>query len=771
MNDAQNIKKLLIPVLKGLPFIAIALIVAIGLASRVIVYQNPIFESTAKLKLDDKSKGFSNANLYKDFDLFSTEKALLTEVEVLKSKELIKKVLEKLDFGTTYYRVGKIRTTELYHESPFTIKADFYDNDLVDSPLLVELVSESEYIIRYSLKQQERILKGRFDQQLENDDVSLVLSKNIPLFISKDKVDMVDTYKVIIHSTDKLVSAIQSRLDIKEVDKDISIIRISLRSEVPEKSALFVNLLAETYIEDYVRAKSGAAKATMDFIDQRLADISVDLKKSEFRLEQFKKDNGVVNTRQETETGLREISQIKIQLNNLIMKEAALDSLDKYINHSQEDFLNLAPQVAFGDLLFTELIKKLKQYTAEREELSVRYTERHEKLIVVNTKIEDLKKYIKESISNSKKDISIQKKQLEQFFNEASNVFEDLPNREKRQLILEREFSLNQNIYKFLMEKRTEASIAEAATLTFHRIIEYGSIPNAPVSPNSKLLLALSAFLGLVFSLGFIYIREYLSAKINGRSELEKFTSLPVVGVLSQLKKKNTKEERARSFNDLASLLTLQGVVANGKSLLITSTIRKEGKTYVAQNLAMALSDMGWKVGLADFNLQNPSLVNPERRHKPFGIYDYLNGNAELEDLLDESIENLTIIPAGQSADNTSVLFGRKDLEMRVKALSEKFDLLILDSPATALTIDALKLMPMVHSVLYLARANYTKQQYLNYADMICDEYGFTHFNMLLNGIHRASNYTGLFAGSQYSYQVPTKGLWSKIQHYIHYYL
>ena len=167
-----------------------------------------------------------------------------------------------------------------------------------------------------------------------------------------------------------------------------------------------------------------------------------------------KKDYKVVNTYQETETGIREISQMKIQLNNLIMKEAAIDSLNKYVNESEKDFLDLAPQVAFGDLLFTELVKKLKFYQGEKMDLLIMYKPKHEKVVAVDAKIADIISYIKESIQNAKREVGIQKRLLEEAFNESSNSFENLPEREKTQLVLERNFVLNQNTYNFLMEKR-----------------------------------------------------------------------------------------------------------------------------------------------------------------------------------------------------------------------------------------------------------------------------------------------------------------------------
>ncbi len=763
MNDLQNIKRMLLPALRSAYIILAVFILAVALTSRIIIYKVPKYESTARLKLDDIQSGFSSSNLYKDFDVFSTKKELATEVEMLRSKELIKQVVAKLDFGISYYRVGKIRSSEMYHETPFLIKEVINHENIYDREFFLNIDQNEKIRLSWADRNGEHILYGILGDTLVSDNFTIQIARNIKLFIHKEKVDLAGNYQFRVHSKDEQINLIRKGLDVTSVDDDIKIVRISSAQEVPEKAQLIVNTLAETYIEDFVATKRMAATRTLEFIDERLSQVSLELRQAESSLEQYKLNNRVINTRQETETSLRENSQIRIQLNNLEMTAAALDSLDQIINKTS-NVLDINPQVGFGDLLFTEQFKKLEAYKSERKDLLLLYTSGNEKVTVIDRKITELVGYIKESVKNARRDIEIKKAKIEQAYKVSYKEYDNIASRERRLINLERDFRLKQDLFNFLTEKKMEASIAKASTISFNRIVDYGSLAKEPISPKKKLLMIVSGMLGLIGGLIFVYGKEYISARVRGRYDVERMSSFPIVGMLNNFGKRATEKEISIAFSKLVTGLSVRQDFNTSKVFMVASTLKKEGKTFIASNLAREYAHLGWKVALVDLNL-----YNPDRN---------LNSNSRFQDILNTDFPETEIQSAhdGQKpfiisteglTDQDSGILASKQMPAFFNRLREHFEIVIIDTPASAITVDAIGLMKYVDQVFYVVRAGFTRKSYVLYPDMIKEEYGIEHMGIILNSSHRATNYNGIYTGSNYSYKHMDSGFFNRIIRYV----
>jgi uncharacterized protein involved in exopolysaccharide biosynthesis len=766
MNEIDNIKRLLIPVVKGIPIIVGITLLAILLATKAIIYSVPMYQSYSLLRLDDKSSGLSETNLYKDFDVFFTPQKIAAEVEVLKSGQLISQVVDQLDFNLTYYRVGSIKRTELYTDVPFIIEFKHIAQDYLDKEFLIHIKDSVSYTLSYQVHGEQILLNGEFGEDIENlgFGVSLSLRSFEP---GRKKKKLKGEYVIVYHSRQKQLEMIKSKLTVKSVDKDVAVLRIGYKSEVPEKAAKVVNEVAKTYIRNYVTIRTNAADKTGSFIEERLEFISDKLRESERALESYRSKNKIVNLRQQTETGLREASQVRVQYNNILMQEAALDSLDNYVNSRNINFLEIAPQVAFGDLLFTELIKKLKTFQGERHELLTRYTEENAKVKVVESKIKDVITYLKESIKKTRQDIEVRRKELKQYLDRLDKQFDLLPKNEKQLVILEREFRLNQDMYNFLTQKRLEASIVKAATISFHQILEYG-IPNrTPVSPNKKLILFVSGMLGILLSLAFIFLKEFFGGKINSRNQLEKLTALPVLGVLPKISLRRGNEMVKRSFRSLAMEFEARNYLDKACSILIGSSLSGEGKSYVAINLARALQDRGKTTCLIDFNSCNPE-YSAMSKDIGAGLTDLLQENSEPKNdcfIKDES--GVDIMPASRELEKLSP----EQIQNLFRVLKQKYDVLILDSVATVLGNESFLLYTLVDQVLYLYRAKFTGIKYAQQAELLTEEYNWKNVRILLNGVHPATNFSGHYTGSRYSYKFNHWKFMDKVRHYYRVYM
>jgi len=751
MKEMQSIKRLIIPLLKGLPILIITLLISLFIAKKTIQYSSPKYQSMAKIKLDDIKYGTSGNNLYEDFDVFSSENKIETEAEILKSPLLISKTIDQLNLNVLVSRLGTIKETTLFQDNPLLFKYDKSSTTLFNTVYLLTISKDS---FRVYNEEEEQLASSTFGTPFLLNGDTLEINKNNDLLIHKH-INTDGDYQFEIKSKDQWISYLSLLVDVKAIDKEIPVLRIVIKSENAMFSSNFANKLCEVYIKDYIETKSMAASKTLSFITARMEILKSDLETSENELEIYKMNNNVINTLQETETGLRSMSKLHLQLINIEMEEKAITNLDNYMtegNYYDQTAINFG----FGDLVLTELVKKLKLYSDQRKDLLIKYTKFDQRVINVNEKIQDIQDYIKKAIKQNRKNIEIKRSEIELKLNEMDTQFKDIPTREKEMRILQRDFQINESVYTFLAQKKLEAQIATSALISFHRIIQPATVSKEPISPNKVLITFVSGFLGIILGIVIIFGGKIVRGKILNKSDVEKLTNTKILGVLTNTKKDDIKNNE---FITLVTSLNIQ-FNQNQKTIVVTSGTKSEGKSYISKNLADTYLKMGYSVALIDINLFNPSF-NTE--------YDY-----NLEDLVTKSdVDNIItkdkIVKIGLLNLNGlgSLTLSHKNMRLTMNSIKSKFDIVIIDTPGSVISIDALCMLKYATLCLYAIRVNATKAQYIENVDIIKNNFDFDKMTIILNGVHKSINYSGNFNGSQLHYTKVPKGIFKKTLYYL----
>lgn len=601
------------PFIRGFLPIVLSMFVAVMIAKKYLSYIVPQYESTTKVKLADVSEGVQRSNLFKDFDVFASVNKIDAEIELLKSSVLINKALDSLDFDIEIYRQGKLKSVELYDNSPFKIEGDFISTKAYDVRYRLAIISETEFEI-YLPEVGESAVKGSFGEFVSFQYGKFRITLNEQVISSKPDLRIIDQYEFEFLSRQKLVKKILKNLDVISVDKDVAVIRINYKSPVPVKAAKLVNTLAKTYIQDYIQVKYKAADTTVKFLDDQLLEASKKLSDAEAKIERYRNEKNITNIRQETETDLRKISQLKIQQTNVKMNLTAIRSLNSYIQNGKDNFLDLAPNFeAFTDLLSTELIKNLKALQAEKKDLLLIYTPEEERVKVIDEKIKDLTEYLTESISNTAQNLEIKYKNLSDDITEFEKVFATVPEKEKIITLMNREFDIYQKIYISLNEKRIEARIAKAAKISFHRIISPAEPSKDPTSPNKTIIIIVSALLGLFGSILLIYLFHLVKAKVNDRHTIESNSGIPIATETPKLK---NAQEIKNHFLQKAGQLEIKDLIYDEGVVCLSSFDIEEGSLFNAIHLADAISSQGRRVLLIDVGgvLKNDELDKGEIR-------------------------------------------------------------------------------------------------------------------------------------------------------------
>jgi uncharacterized protein involved in exopolysaccharide biosynthesis len=595
------------PFYRGLPLVAIIMVSSILLAKRYLRYTTPMYESSAKIKLADNHEGVANSNLYKDFDVFTTTHKIAAEVELIKSKVLVQKAIHKLNIGTMIYRVGDLHKTELYLQSPLIIKTNFNDEKWKDKTYALTISKDS--LVSIVLPNGENV-QGKINSIIQTRIGEIAIIKNEAAFKLKPYLHINDCYEFVVYSTEGLINKITSDIDVMSVDKDVPVLRISYKSPDPVKAAHVTNALAAAYIADYIDEKYKSADTTSVFLNRELKTYSGKLAASESAIEQYRDNNNIVNIRQETETDLRKISDLKKQLVSVQMNLVAMDSLNRYIKRGESSFDDLAPNFeAFTDLLSTEMIKKTKELQSEKRDLLMKYTPEHEKLKVLDAKIDDIKKYLIESIKNTENHLRVKYNNLQNTIADEEKKFIGLPTKEKTMTIMERDFGLNEQIYRFLHEKRTEAEIAKAAKISFHRVISEAEIPKKPVSPNATIIIVFSGFLGFLGGTAFVYFVSFIKGRVSNQETIYKNSATPIAALIPHASKKN---KMTVAFNKWAIELDLKGLLSNGTVISFSSFAKAEGKSFISNELVKAIRLRDKKVLVVDVDgaMQVNTLTN-----------------------------------------------------------------------------------------------------------------------------------------------------------------
>ena len=601
MNN-ENVR-FLKPLLRGFPIVVLAMIIAVLAAKKYLNYVTPMYESTAKLKLADTQEGVPSANLFKDFDVFATPNKISTEIEVLKSTSLIEKTLKKLPFSTEIYRKGKVRSVELFGDSPIKVESILNDEKNYDKKFIINITSNQNFTIKASDSAKE--VKGTFGVPTAIKGGKLLITKNDSYLQSKPGAKIVDQYEVEFLSREKLLDKVNKNLDIVSVDKDVPVIRINYKSNVPEKASLLVNTLAETYIQDYIENKYRAANTTVDFLKNEIGQANNKLSGAENRIENYRNKENIINIPQETETDLRKISQLKIQKSNLKMNLDAIKNLNNYISEGKDNYLDLAPNFeAFNDLLSTEMVKNMKLLQAEKKELLLTYTPEHEKVKVIDSKIKDLTDYQTESIKNTQRNLQIKYNDIDRDIQIAEQAFIGLPEKEKLLNIMNREFNLYEKNYNFLNEKRIDAEIAKAAKISFHKIITRGELPKQPVSPMRSIIIIVAAIMSMIGSIAIIYAVHFAKAKVNDVYTIEKNSTIPVAFTTPFIK---NRENIMHHFLENVLEMELKEIIKDKNLICITSYDKSKQHMFHSKNIIKALQAQSRKVLIIDVagNLKN----------------------------------------------------------------------------------------------------------------------------------------------------------------------
>ena len=769
-----DIKSILMKLLFNWKWIIASIIVCLCGAYIHLQKQTPVYRIQATVMINDEQKGsFQNQmqTLQQDFGIMSTTGGLDNELEVLRSKSVIKQAVLDLELYTRYsIDNGFFKpTSTLYGAYPIKVTLNGDDLERLNTAATFTITQPDETSCALSYHRYDKEKGEIVEVKEEIKSLPCTLSTHIGrLVLTKGELPALAPTKELIVTIIPPIVAAKSclgALSIAPTSKTTSVANISYLDVNKRRGVDFVNQLIIAYNRENNNDKNFVALKTEEFIGRRLEKVAAELDEAEEQMAQYKRSAGLTNLSSDAQRVMQGSSEYEKQHAEIVTQMKLISFLHDYVNNPQNKLQPIPANVGLTDQSLTALIERYNELVVERSNLLRTASESNPTVIEITAIADLMASTIKASIGTLQSSFEIRKKDFERQAKKYDSKLDNAPTQEKILAGYERQLEVKSGLYMMLLQQREENSIALAATADNAKIIDAALANDAPVSPNRRMIWLIALAIGTAFPIAIIYLLELFRYKIEGRNDLEKLTKLPVLGdvpVSSGTKNGTHNIVVSENSNDLMAE-TFRGIRTNLQFILdspdkkiiqFTSSTAGEGKTFVSSNLAVSMALLGKKVLLVGLDIRKPRLAEmfdlADRRK---GITLFLSGDANNKTGLFEQImpsgvnENLDILPAGIIPPNPAELLSRKNLDRAMDYLKEVYDYIILDTAPVGLVTDTLIISRVTDATVYICRADYTPKSNMELVNSLCKEGKLKNLSIVLNGIDMSKKKYGYYYG------------------------
>ena len=548
-------------------------------------------------------------------------------------------------------------------------------------------------------------------------------------------------------------------LSIAPTSKTTSVAVISLKNSSLQRGQDFINQLLEMYNRNTNNDKNEIAQKTAEFIDERIDIISKELGSTEANLESFKRDAGITDLTSEAQIALAGNAEYEKKSVENRTQISLVNDLRKYLRGNEYEVL--PSNVGLQDAALIGAIERYNEMLMERKRLLRTSTENNPTIVNLDTSIRAMKANVQATLEGTLQGLMITKESLDREASRYSRRISNAPGQERAYVSIARQQEIKAGLYLMLLQKREENAIALAATANNAKIIDEAIADDIPVSPKRSMIYLIALVLGVGIPVGIIYLVELTKFKIEGRADVEKLTSVPVVGDIPLTDEKNDKNGSIAVFENKNNLMSetfrnirtnLQFMLDNDqKVILVTSTVSGEGKSFVSSNLAISLSLLGKKVVIVGLDIRKPGLNKVfQLSNKERGITQYLsNPETDLMELVQPSDvnKNLFILPGGTVPPNPTELLARNGLDRAIETLKKNFDYVILDTAPIGMVTDTLLIGRVADLSVYVCRADYTHKAEYTLINELSFEKKLPNLCTVINGVDLKKRKYGYYYG------------------------
>ena len=737
-------------------------------------WATPIYNISATVLIKDEKKG-GGAGLSSELEdmglsgLMTSSKNIDNELEVLRSKTLVKEVVNQLGLYISYTDEDEFPAKGLYKTSPVQVNLTPQEAEKLNSPMVVEITLQPKGSMDVNVTVDEKGYQKHFEKLpaiFPTDEGTLTF-----FLQPADSITLRDGTKIsqkeqrerrIIATINKpmhVARAYCKNLSVEPTSKTTSVAVISLKNSSLQRGQDFIDQLLEMYNRNTNNDKNEIAQKTAEFIDERIGIISKELGSTEANLESFKRDAGITDLTSEAQIALAGNAEYEKKSVENRTQISLVNDLRKYLRGNEYEVL--PSNVGLQDAALIGAIERYNEMLMERKRLLRTSTESNPTIVNLDTSIRAMKANVQATLEGTLQGLMITKESLDREASRYSRRISNAPGQERAYVSIARQQEIKAGLYLMLLQKREENAIALAATANNAKIIDEAIADDIPISPKRSMIYLIALILGVGIPVGIIYLIELTKFKIEGRADVEKLTSVPVVGDIPLTDEKNDKNGSIAVFENKNNLMSetfrnirtnLQFMLNNDqKVILVTSTVSGEGKSFVSSNLAISLSLLGKKVVIVGLDIRKPGLNKVfQLSNKERGITQYLsNPETDLMELVQPSDvnKNLFILPGGTVPPNPTELLARNGLDKAIETLKKSFDYVILDTAPIGMVTDTLLIGRIADLSVYVCRADYTHKAEYTLINELSFEKKLPNLCTVINGVDLKKRKYGYYYG------------------------
>lgn len=746
--------------------ISIVLCIAAGLV--YLKMTDPIYEVTSSVILKQEKSAPEEMLLLQDFGFEGGTNNIDNEIGVFKSSDLITKVVTAQEFYISYRgerRFNLFYSPELYKESPVYVRWEDIEPESIPYTVHLELSKKREGI--------EVVAKFTTGGD-EYSEKSLLTS--LPGYIeiapgkfyitAQDSTNQEWSYIVASISNPVAVAKnISNNLSVSTSTKTSSQLEITLKTANRRKGVDFLKALIEEYNRDAVKDKNQIAYNTAVFIEERLKEISSELSVVESEVEAFQRQNEIADIPTQVAGYIQKDEGYTVKRNEIETQLNLISYIEQFIS-KPENKNKLIPNLGVKDPGLSAVIHNYNELLIEKSRVESASSEANPALKQMNARVDNMLQSIRASLANEKSASQIALRDMERE-NAVNNLqMRRLPTVSRQYNDILRQQEVKSSLFVYLLQKREETNLTQAAVAPKAKIIAKPMAGTSPVAPRRMIILLAAFMIGVIIPAGSLLVREMFKTRIENINDLNDLRDISIIGDIAAVKDFGADESRVvvkandhspvnEMFRTLRSNLLFMISEKDQSVILVTSTISKEGKTFVASNLAKVLSLMEKKVLLVGADIRNPQISNTMTIKKSStGLTSYLAGiTNDYHEIIEKVDEHLFVMQTGPIPPNPNELLAKPRTGDLIQRLKKEFDYVVIDSAPVGLVSDTFTIAKYADATIFVMREKFTEKDSIHFLNNLYAEKRIHNVAVVLNQTETLTRMGRYGYGYKYSYR------------------
>lgn len=730
-----NVKWLVTTVLTIWPWLLASIVVCLVIGNLKLRYSTPIYRSGAELMINDSKKGGSTGqdDLLAALKINNNRINVENEIEILRSRSLMTEVVRSLNLNYNYSIPGRFKTTIVYNKRPFELL--ILDSIQSNYAYQITPVSNDNYIITDAAKHS---VKARYGDSVRFGKANLMVYKT--KFFAPGNTQ----YSVVVVPVVTAARQYMRAVDVSAPSKGTSCLFLTTLDAIPERSVDIINTLMRLYKLHNINSRNLIAERTMEFIDKRLGIVFQELSGVEDEIMTFKQKSGIADMAAQSSALVGASSSTLERLATEEVQLEAITSVADYLQKADNDESIILPASLLDNQGLAQLLQSFNNVQVQIENSLIVNTKENPITKNLMAQKQELKKNIQLALASTKRESQLRVNKIKSELGGITSDIKSVPYVERIYLDYSRKQQTKQDLYVFLLKKREETAIEKSSTVADAIVVDPAMTDSYPVSPNKSKILTTSFLIGLIIPFGVILLRRGLNIKIISKGDIVKNTAIPIIGEIGNNPskeniaiEKNSRTLIAEQFRAMRTNLQFMLTDSDKKTLLITSSMSNEGKSFIAMNLAITFAMSNKKVVLLEFDLRKPRISRMLGIDNSNGFSNYIIGNISYNDIIVPSgiDENLYIIPSGPIPPNPAELILLKQTEEMFERLKREFDYVIVDTSPIGLVTDAQLLYKYADIALYIVRQGYTNKAQLTIPNELYESGKMPKMGIIVNDV------------------------------------